>query len=171
MREEKQLLLDEIEDKIGQSTSLVLLKYQNMTPNKAADFRSKVVGSGGLFQVMRKRIFIKAAAAAGIEFDLAALEGHVGVVFAYQDPVPVTKLIYEFSKENDQALEVLCGRFEGKLFTAGDVKQISNLPSRDEMRAQFLGTLEAPLSQTLAVMEALLSSIMYCLENKSQGNS
>ena len=56
--------------------------------------------------------------------------------------------------------------------SASDVEQISKLPSKEEMRAQFLGTLEAPLSQTLGVIEALLTTVMHCLENKSgQGNS
>jgi large subunit ribosomal protein L10 len=55
--------------------------------------------------------------------------------------------------------------------SASDVEQISKLPGKDEMRSQFLGTLEAPLAQTLSVLEALLTSVMYCLENKSQANN
>ena len=51
---------------------------------------------------------------------------------------------------------------------AEDVKAISELPSQDEMRAQFVGLLEAPMTQTLSVMQALLTSIMYCLENKAK---
>ena len=49
---------------------------------------------------------------------------------------------------------------------ASDVERLSKLPSKDEMRAQFLSVLEAPMSQTLAVMEALLTSVPYCLDNK-----
>ena len=45
---------------------------------------------------------------------------------------------------------------------------MSKLPSKDEMRAQFLGTLEAPMAQTLAVMDALLTSVVHCLNNKVQ---
>lgn len=171
MRPEKQFLLDEIKDKIDQSTAMVLTKYQNMNPNMAAKFRMTVDQSGGNFEVVRKRILIKAAHAAGINLDEDILQGHIGVVFAFADPVQVTKTLYQFAKENEEVLEVVAGRFEGQLCSAQDVKQISELPSKDEMRAQFLGTLEAPLSQTLAVMEALLTSVMHCLENKSQASS
>ncbi len=97
---------------------------------------------------------------------LLCLQGHIAVVFANEDPVQTTKAIFQFCQENEEVLEVIGGRFEGAICSAQDVEQISKLPSKDEMRAQFLGTLEAPLAQTLAVMDALLTSVMHCLENK-----
>lgn len=168
MRSEKQLLLDEIKDKIDQSTAMVLTKYQRLNPNLAADFRVRIGNSGGTFEVVRKRILIKAAEAAGIQIDKAMLDGHVAVVFALEDPIELTKALYQFAKENEDVFHVLGGRFEGSLCSAKDVEMISTLPSKDEMRAQLLGLLEAPLSQTLSCMEALLTSVMHCLENKSQ---
>lgn len=170
MRSEKQLLLDEIKEKIDQSTAMVLTRYQGLNPNMASDFRIRIGKSGGNFEVVRKRILMKAAQAAGIALDEAMLEGHIAVVFAEQDPVSVTKEIYRFCSENEEIFHVVGGRFEGMLCSAKDVELISKLPSKDEMRAQFLGLLEAPLSQTLSVMEALLTSVMHCLENKSQSN-
>jgi large subunit ribosomal protein L10 len=167
MRPEKQFLLDEIKDKIDSSSAMVLTKYKGLNPNMAAQFRTLVSKSDGTFEVVRKRILIKAAQSLGIDLDQDALEGHIAVVFAYNDPVQVTKALYDFSKSNEEIFEVLGGRFEGQLCSAKDVEQISQLPTKEQMRAQFLGTLEAPLSQTLAVMEALLTSTLYCLENKS----
>lgn len=171
MRAEKQLLLDEIKEKIDGSVALVLTKYQKLNPNKASDFRVLVQKTGGSFEVVRKRILIKAAEAAGFMIDLSTLEGHIGVIFAEKDPVQVTKVIYQFSQANEDLFTVLGGRFEGKFFSAQDVEQISKLPSRDEMRSQFLALLEAPLSQILGCMDSLLTSVMHCLENKSQSNS
>jgi large subunit ribosomal protein L10 len=127
-----------------------------------------LASSGGSLEVVKKRVLIKAAQEAGLVLDPALLQGHIAVVFAIQDPVQTTKVVYQFCKENAEALSVIGGRFEGALCTAKDVEQISKLPSKDEMRAQFLGTLEAPLSQTLAVIEALLTSVIYCLDNKAE---
>ncbi len=171
MRPEKQLLLDEVKTQIDQSTVMVLARYQRMNSNVTHQFRTQLARSGGHFEVVRKRILLKAAEAAGFALNLDALQGHVGVIFTAQDPVQVTKAIYQFSKDNEEALEVLSGRFEGQLCSAKDIEQISKLPSKDEMRAQFLSVLEAPLAQTLAVMDALLTSVPYCLENKSQSSS
>jgi large subunit ribosomal protein L10 len=171
MRPEKQLLLDDIKDQIEKSSVMVLTNYQKMDPNLASQFRMTLANSGGSYEVVRKRILLKAAEAAGVKLNESTLIGHIGVVFTDKDPVQVTKTIYQFAKENEDVLEVLAGRFEGKVVSANDVKQISELPSKDEMRAQFLSVLEAPLSQTLAVMDALLTSVPYCLENKSQNQN
>lgn len=168
MRQEKQLLLDEIKDKIEESNALVLTRYHSLTPNLSADFRKVLQDAGGDFSVVKKRILIKAAEEEGLTLDPALLQGHIGVVFALEDPIPTTKAFFNFAKENAEVFEVLAGQFEGRLCSAKDVKAISELPSQDEMRAQFLGLLEAPMSQTLSVMEALLTSVMHCLENKSQ---
>jgi len=168
MRQEKTLLLDEIREKINNSQAIVLTCYKNLNPNKAADFRMKVAKSGGTFEVVKKRMLIKAAEKSGFTIDRKDLQGHIGVVFAESDPVQTTKVVYDFRKENEEQMEVLGGRFDGKLCTASDVELISKLPSQSEMRAQLLGTLEAPMSQTLAVVEALLCSVIHCLENKAK---
>ncbi len=171
MRPEKQFLLDDIKDRINDSKAIVLASYKRLQPNASASFRNDLAKSGGSLEVVKKRVLIKAAQVAGVELDPALLQGHIAVVFANQDPVQTTKVVYQFCKENEEVLVVIGGRFEGVTCSASDVEQISKLPGKDEMRAQFLGTLEAPLSQTLAVIEALLTSVMHCLDNKSNANN
>lgn len=168
MREEKQLLLNEIKDKIAGSKAIVLTSYKRLAPNKSAEFRLNLSKVGGSVEVVKKRVLVKAAQAADIALDPALLRGHIAVIFADQDPVQMTKVVYQFRKENEDLLEVIGGRFEGAVCSAADMEQISKLPGKDEMRAQFLGTLEAPLSQTLAVVEALLTSVLHCMENKAE---
>jgi large subunit ribosomal protein L10 len=168
MRSEKQLLLDEIKDKITGSKAIVLTSYKRIEPNTGAMFRLNLAKTGGMLEIVKKRLLVKAAKDAGMDLDPALLQGHIAVIFAYDDPIQTTKAIFQFCRENEEVLKVIGGRFEGAICTAGDVEQISKLPSKEEMRSQFLGTLEAPLSQMLAVIESLLTSVMHCLENKSQ---
>ncbi|MES2200606.1 MAG: 50S ribosomal protein L10 [Chlamydiota bacterium] len=167
MRPEKNILSREIKEKIDGSKAIVLATYTKMSPNMAADFRVNIGKTGGSFEIVKKRILVKAAEQAGFTLDRGNLKGHIGVIFADQDPVQTTKYVYQFAKENDNILHVLGGRFEGSLCGAKDVELISQLPNQDEMRSQLLGLFEAPMSQTLAVMEALLCSIPFCLENKA----
>ncbi len=171
MREEKQLLLDEIEGQIKQSEAFLIMRYKGLTANKANEFRGNISKKGGTVEVVRKRILMKAAQGAGIKIDLDALEGHVGLIFTGKDPLDTAKFVFKFSEETDKAVEVIGGQFEGQLYNAAQMEMLSKLPSRDEMRAQLLSVLEAPMSQTLAVMEAVLSSVVYCLDNKSKQGS
>lgn len=168
MRPEKQFLLDEIKDKIDGSKALLFTRYQKLTPNLASTLRSMLAQSGDGFEVVKKRILAKAAAESGFQVDLNAMEGHIAVVFASNDPIQTTKAIYQFKQSNEDILEVLGGRFEGKLYGAEDIEQISKLPSKEEMRSQLLATFEAPLSLFLGTVDAALCSVPYCLENKNQ---
>jgi large subunit ribosomal protein L10 len=166
MRQEKQLLLNEVKDQIEQFGSFVIMRYLSLSANKANEFRRQVAKIGGNVEVMRKRILIKAAKEAGVELGLEALPGHIGLVYASTDPIEMTKLVFKFGSENSKAIEVIGGRFDGQLYNADDVEKLSKLPGKNEMRAQLLSTFEAPMAQTLAVMDALLSSVVYCLDNK-----
>lgn len=166
MRQEKQLLLDEVKGQIQNFGSFVVMRYTSLEANKANAFRREVAKMGGSVEVMRKRILIKAAQEAGVTLDLKALPGHIGLIYADKDPIEMTKFVFKFSEDNDKKVEVIGGRFEGQFFGAADVEKLSKLPGKDEMRAQLLGVLEAPMSQTLGVIDALLSSVVYCLDNK-----
>jgi large subunit ribosomal protein L10 len=171
MRSEKQFLLDEIQEKIVGAKSLLVTKYSSIEPNLSWKFRSELTRVGGALKVVKKRVFQKAAEKCGIAFSVDDLDGNIGVIFAEKDPLETTKAVFKFSKDNEGIMEVLLGHFEGKIYSAQDVKALAELPSLDEMRAQFLGLLEAPMSQTLSVMQSLLTSVMYCLENQSQKES
>lgn len=171
MREEKQLLLDEIKEQIERFDSFVIMSYANLTANAVNDFRREVAKSGGNVEVVRKRVMIKAADAAGIKLDVAALPGHIGLVFTGKDPIETTKLVFKFRKDSKKNIEVVGARLDGQLYSGPDVEMLSQLPGKDEMRAQLLSVFEAPMSHTLAVMEALLTSVVYCLDNKGKQES
>ncbi len=171
MREEKNLLLEEVKENIESSPAFLMTQYQGMDPNTAYELRKAVSGAGGFLSVVKKSVFLKAAQEAGMTIGKEQLEGHVGIIYTGEDTVATTKAVFSFKKGNKDTLTVLGGHFEGKLCTANEVEAISELPTKDEMRAQFLGLLEAPASHLVGVMESLLSSPLSCLENKIQKDS
>lgn len=168
MRPEKELLKNEIKDKIERHSSFVIMQYAGLAANAANEFRRQISNMGGEVEVVRKRILMKAAEDVGLKLDLSALEGHLGLVFLGKDPIETTKAVFKFSQDREKVIQICAGRFEGQLYSGEDVEKMSKLPSKNEMRAQFLSILEAPMAQTLAVMDAVLSSVVYCLDNKSK---
>lgn len=168
MRKEKQFLLDEIKQHLSASNDFVITSYQGIDPNAAAGFRMSIVDSGGLFCIVKKRVFLKAAAEVGIAIDKEMLKGHIGIVYSGDDTIATTKAVYKFKNENDKLLDVLGGQFEGKLCSPSDLKEISTLPSQEQMRAEFLGVLEAPLSGIVSVMEAAMSGVVSCMDQQVQ---
>lgn len=167
MRAEKQLLLDEIDEKLSQYSGFVLADYVGLSANEAARLRTELRKRGTDMEVVRKRILLKALASRGIAMNLDQLSGHVALIFAAEDSVETVKFVCEYGKETKRPA-VIGGHFEGKLLDAKAVEMLSKLPGKNEMRAQLLATFVAPLSQTLSVVNALLTSVPHCLANKAK---
>ncbi|HSX26469.1 MAG TPA: 50S ribosomal protein L10 [Chlamydiales bacterium] len=169
MRPEKELLLNEIKQKIDASTAIIVTRYDRLEPNTSWRLRELLSKSGSLFEVVRKRVFLKAVEQAGIKIDESLLKGHVGVVFVNQpDAMGPAKAIFKFSDENSKLLEVLCGQIDGKIMPGAELEVISKLPGIDEMRAILLGLFTSPMSQMLSVLEAVIAEPLSVLEQKSE---
>lgn len=169
MRDEKQLLLNEIKEKIDASTAMIVARYEKLPPNGSWTLRTQLAQQGSLFEVVRKRVFLKAAEMSGVKIDESMLSGHVGVVFVNQaDAMEPAKALMKFSSENADTFTVLCGQIEGKIVPGDEVVALSKLPGINEMRAQFIALLVSPMSHTLSVIDAAMSGPLSVIEQKSQ---
>jgi len=166
MRKEKQLLLDEIKGQIEQHSSFVIMSYLGLSANDSHKFRSKMREIGGNVEMVPKRMFAIASDKSGVKIDLDTLTGHIGVVFTGSDPIETTKAVYEYQKEAEDKVTVIGGCIDGAVLDQAKMFELSKLPGKQELRAQFVGLLQAPMAQTVSVMNALVSSVVYCLDNK-----
>jgi len=169
MRKEKELLLNEIKDKIDAATAVIVTRYDKLEPNTSWQLRELLGKSGSLFEVVRKRVFVKAAAKAGLSVDETLLSGHIGIVLVNQpDAMAPAKAIFKFSEENANLLEVVFGQIDGKMMPGAEVQALSKLPGMDEMRATLLALFTSPMSQSLSVLEAVIAEPLSIIQKKSE---
>jgi large subunit ribosomal protein L10 len=166
MRQEKEFLLEDIKSCVN-TGSYVIVRYNKFSANLANSFRRETGKLGNTYEVVRKRVLIKAADSLGVKIDPKSLDGHIGLVFGGKDILETTKFLFKFGADNDKVVEVIGGTVDGKLYNGNDMEKLSKLPSMNEMRAQLLGLFVAPLGETLGVMDAVVSSVVYCLANKA----
>jgi len=95
----------------------------------------------------------RAAEAAGVPALQSELEGPVAIAFGYDDLSLPSKLINEFVRSTRLKLDVKGGLVEGRVFSPEQVKQLADLPSRETLIAQLLGTLQSPVGQLVAIMQ------------------
>jgi len=168
MRQEKQLLLDEIKQKIDESSAMIVANYTSLPPNTSWKLRDLLAKQGSILEVVRKRVFVQAAKKAGIEWDDSLFKGNIGVIFINQsDAMEPTKTVCKFSAENGAIVQVLCGQLEGKSISGADLVALSKLPGMNEMRAILLGLFVSPMAQMLSVLEAVVAEKPSILEQKS----
>lgn len=166
MKEEKKLLLQEVEDKIAASQGFILLQYLNFTAANSRTFRNALSGVSAEFEVLKKRIFFKAAQYAGCDVDVSGCKGHLGVVFAYEDPVSAAKQVLDFSKQHKDVLVFLAGRIDNASLSGEEVEAVAKLPSMKELRQQVVGLIAAPMTQLVGVMGSALSGVVSCIDQK-----
>jgi len=167
MKKEKQLLLDEINAGMTAHGAFIITQYKKLPATKANLFRRQLQTMGSHFEVVKKRLFIKALEKEGTKLDLETLGGHVGLVFISGEAMDTLKTVLKFSDENEGTFAFLGGRLDGLMVSGADMEMISKLPGRDQLRSEFLGLLEAPMAQTLSVIEQVLSSVVTCLDSKA----
>ncbi len=169
MRKEKQLLLDEVKEKIDAAAALIITSYNKLEPNTSWQLREELKKSKSQFEVVKKRVFLKAAEMSNVKLDESLLSGHIGVVFVEQDDaMPSAKTLFKFSEENGALLQVVCASVEGKMLPGKEVEELSKLPTLDEMRAILIGLFTSPMSQMLSVMEAMVAGPLSVIEKKSE---
>ncbi len=167
MREEKKLLLDEIKEKIDSSSSLIITKFTDITTAESWNFRNVLLKHTAEMEVVKKRIFLKAFEKSGYKCNIEQLEGQIAIIFIKDDPIDAVKTIFEFCKQTNK-LEVLRGEIDDKTYDRQDLLILSKLSTKDELRAEFLSLLEAPMSGVVSVIDSLLTSILFALEEKKK---
>ncbi len=163
-KQEKEALVSEVADKIKGSKALVFANFKGVSVKDITSIRRELRKSGSSWQVLKKTLLNIALKDAGVEVDARALDGQVGVAFS-QDEVAAAKVIADFQKANkDVTLTIEGGALGSKSLSANEVKALAKLPSQDELRAQLVGTLQAPIAGFVRTLSANLSGLMRVLK-------
>lgn len=118
----------------------------------------------GVKYMVAKNTFIRIAAKeAGIEGLDAYLEHNTAVAFSAEDPVAPAKILNDFSKDH-KALEIKAGILDGKVIALDEVKALAELPSREELLAKLVGSMQAPISGLVNVLQGTIRNFVYTLE-------
>jgi len=91
------------------------------------------------------------------------VQGAFGVIFA-QDPVAAAKVVEEFSKKREADFYPIGGFVDGTVITRAEIKQLSELPSLPQLRAQLLGVLNAPATKLLRTLKEPGASLVRVLD-------
>jgi large subunit ribosomal protein L10 len=98
---------------------------------------------------------------------LKLIAGPVGLVFAQEEPVNTSKVLYNFSKEHEN-LKLEGGLLEQKLINKKDIESLAKLPSREVLLLRTVCALKAPINGLVMVLKGNLRKLVFCLEQIKQ---
>ncbi|SFO63578.1 LSU ribosomal protein L10P [Acidaminococcus fermentans] len=163
IRPEKAGKVAELKDLLSSSKGAVLVDYCGLTVAEDTELRSKMREAGVKYMVAKNTFIRIAAKEAGIEGLDAYLEHSTAVAFSAEDPVAPAKILNDFSKDH-KALEIKAGILDGKVIALDEVKALAELPSREELLAKLVGSMQAPISGLVNVLQGTIRNFVYTLE-------
>jgi large subunit ribosomal protein L10 len=151
----KKATVAEITDKMKNSASFVVVDYQGITVAQANALRNAARAAGVDYRIYKNTFCRFAAKSCGFEGLEEVLEGPNAIAFS-SDAVAPAKVIADFVKENRlQILRFKGGVIDGKVADADSVQKISQLPGRDALLAQMVGSFNAPIAKLAYAVNAI----------------
>jgi large subunit ribosomal protein L10 len=160
--EEKKLLVETLAAKIQEAKTIVLADYRGLTVEQDTQMREAFRKEGIEYKVYKNTLTKLAAKKNNITGLDVFLEGPTAIAFSNTDPVAPAKLLAEFAKKFNK-LELKAGVVEGKVIDEKGVKELASLPSREELVAKMLGSLNAPISGFVNVLNGNLRGLVVAL--------
>ena len=155
IRPEKAAKVAEIKELLTASKCTILVDFCGLTVAQDTAFRRKMREAGVKYGV--------AANEAGIEGLEPVLEKNTAIAVAPEDPVAVAKIICDFAKEN-KALTIKAGVLDGQVIDEAAIKALAELPPKEVLIAKMLGSMNAPISGFVNVLQGTIRNVVYALE-------
>ena len=157
----------ELQTQLEQSTAIIVTEYRGLTVAELQTLRRKLRPKGVEYHVVKNSLFGRAADGSGRAAIRSMLSGPTAVALGTSDEVDLAKGLIDETRTY-KTLKIVGGFMSGRAFSAEDVQALAKLPSRLQLQATLVGSLTAPLAQTVAVLQAPLAQLVRVLDAKSQ---
>ncbi|MBI2389747.1 MAG: 50S ribosomal protein L10 [Deltaproteobacteria bacterium] len=167
-RNEKQAAIGELKQRFDRMTSLVLLDYKGINVETVTKLRAEFRKAGVEYKVA-KNTLVKQALKGTKLLDVLSphLRGMTAFAWSYEDPSAAAKVVKNFLRDNAGKVAIRGGVIEGTVLDATAVtEQLATMPGKDELRAQLLATMQAPMQQLVALLAAPSQNFAYLLDAK-----
>jgi large subunit ribosomal protein L10 len=164
--QEKIESVEELRGRLTGVKTVLLTEYRGLTVSQLSDLRKQLRSVSAEYKVIKNRL-----ARLALSPDLAEvkglLKGPTGMIISKDDPVAVAKALHTFARTN-QALVIKAGYVEGRVLQPDGLKALADLPSREALRAQLVGTITGPLVQLVSLLQAPQRELVYVLSQRGK---
>lgn len=153
--ESKKAIVEQLSDRIGKATAVVFVDYKGISVAQDTELRNKFREAGVEYSVVKNTLTRLAARKVGFnEFD-EVLNGTTSMATTTDDPIAPARIVSEFAKKNKNVLKIKGGIVEGKVQTVDALNAFGELPSKNALIAQVLGTFLAPITSLAFVIDQI----------------
>lgn len=164
--EAKAAVIEQLTERLGRMRAAVLLQTQGLTVAEISELRRRLSGAGVELQVAKNTLLRIASEHAQLENLEPVLHGQTAIALGYDDEVAVAKAISDYMRTARTAhpITIKAGILGRAPISAAEVDALAKTPGRDQLRADVVGAVQGPLSQTYGVVSAPLRDLVNVLE-------
>jgi len=157
-REQKTTVMKELADELKDAQAIFAVDYRGISVPQAAELRSGLRDAEARFRVVKNRLTLRAADAAGTESLKEHLEGPTALTFVNGDAALAAKTIFRLGSEWE-LLDYKGGLMDGETLDADSFKAIARLPGREQLNAQFAGVVASPLTGLVRGLGSMIQGL------------
>ena len=150
--------IDEMKANFEKAQVAVVTEYKGYTVEEITNLRRNLQKEGGDYMVTKNTLAKIAAKGTEYEAIVDLCKGPIAIAFGYEDQVSPAKVVSKFIKESKKG-EILGAVLEGNLLSADEAKALANLPSKEELYAKMLGSINSPASGIVGSVNAVMASL------------
>lgn len=150
--------IDAIKANIEKAQVAIITEYSGLSVEEITKLRREVQKSGGDYMVTKNTLAKIAIKGTSYEAMAEKLTGPIALAFGFEDPVSPAKAVSKFIKDTKKG-EIVGAVLDGKLLSAEETKALANLPSKSELYAKMLGSINSPASGIVGSINAVMSQL------------
>jgi large subunit ribosomal protein L10 len=167
--QEKTETIERLKTRMAGATSAVLTEFRGLSVRQLSELRKQLRPAGAEYRVVKNRlarVALDESAHAGLRAHLA---GPTGLVIGRRDPAGVAKALVTFAKTNP-AFRLKVGVVDGQLLDPTELRAVADLPSREVLRGQIVGTVQGPLAGLTGLLSAPHRQLAYVLAERGRAS-
>ena len=167
LRKEKEAIIEETARLLGDAEALYVSDYRGLTVSQLTQLRAALRERGATLHVLKNTLTAIAAERVGRDSLKELLNGPTAVAFCGEDLVGPAKTLSDYARANP-ALVLRGALVQGSVVDADGVRRLASLPPRDVLVAQVVGTVAAPLTGLVTVLQGTISGLVRALDQVAQ---
>ena len=166
-RTDKEAYVQELSARLQRTPFVAFADYRGVTVAEINAVRRRFEAAGMSYVVVKNALAEKAIAGTSMEAVSPMLTGMTGWVFSGEDPVAAAKLLRESLKDfaKTDKFKIKGGYFDGEAWKGEEILKVADLPSREELLASLLATMQEAPRQVLGVIQGPARDLLYLLSN------
>ena len=166
--EAKEAAVIDLAGRISKATIAIATDFSGLSVNQITELRKQLRDLGIEYRVVKNRIAKIAAEQAGVDPFKDILEGSTGVVFGYGDVVAAAKALDSYVKQTRADLKLRNGVMDGLPLTAAQVSALAALPPKEQLVANLLGQMNAPITGFVTVLNGPIRGLAMVLQRRAE---